>query len=361
MMILVMSAAVIDGIERFLNNSAQQLRLAVTHKASIVNPLPAGYRQRIEALDPERRHITSVCGVRWIGGAIPNDQRQLSTIGADADRFVATFPEYLLTPEQAELWHTDRRSIIVGAATAEQFRWKPGDRITINPSAPPYSPMEFRVIATSGEAADRVTNWCRRDYVEEEIKQFGAPGDEVSFFYVKCASKADLDDYRGRIDALFARSPDETVTQDEKTFMNQFIAQQFDLPRNLRLFALVVVGVAILAAANTMNMNFRDRISEYATLKSLGFGNGMVLLLVLGESMLLCAVGGAVGAGAPFLLFTYTPLANVTIPLIQTMLVRPGICAIAVAIAMGIGLLAAVWPARQAARLHVVEAFRALE
>ncbi len=361
MMILVMSVAVIDGIERFLNNSAQQLRLAVTNKASIVNPLPAAYRQRIEALDPERRHITSVCGLRWIGGRVPKDSRPLSTLGVDTDTFEATFPEYDLSAEQRERWRQDRRAILVGAATAEQFGWKVGDRITLNPSAPPYTPMEFRIVATSGEAADRITNWCHREYVEEEVRKFGAPSDKVSFIYVKCASKSDLDTYRTRIDELFARTPDETVAQDEKTFMSQFISQQFDLPRNLRIFALVVVGVAILAAANTMNMNFRDRISEYATLKSLGFEGGIVRMLVLGESLLLCGFGGVLGAATPYVLFTFTPLAKVTIPLIQTLLIRPGVCALALGISLGIGLAAAFWPARQAERLHVVEAFRALE
>ncbi|HQA43358.1 MAG TPA: hypothetical protein PK579_02265, partial [Phycisphaerae bacterium] len=127
-MIYVLSMAVVDGVERFLENSAKQLRLAVTQKASIVNPLPAGHRPKIEALDPTRTRLISVCGLRWIGGKIERDPRPLSTLGVDHDTFAATFPDYRLTPEELDVWARDRRALIAGRATARQFGWKVGDR-----------------------------------------------------------------------------------------------------------------------------------------------------------------------------------------------------------------------------------------
>src|SRR5437868_1167011 len=98
--IFVLSMAVIDGVERFLANSARQLRLAVTQKTSIINPLPEGHRRKIESLDPSHAHIVSVCGLRWIGGQRPNDPSPLSSIGVDADTFVQTFPEEALTQKE---------------------------------------------------------------------------------------------------------------------------------------------------------------------------------------------------------------------------------------------------------------------
>ncbi|MGE0480911.1 MAG: ABC transporter permease [Phycisphaerae bacterium] len=361
MVIFVLSASVIDAIERFLENSAQQLRLAVVQKSSIINPLPEGHRAKIEALDLERGRIRSVCGIHWIGGRVENSSVQLSTLAADHDTFLDTFPEYHLTPEQREAWLRDRRALIVGEATAGQFNWNVGDRVTILPSVPPYEPMEFTVVATSGNAADRVTNWFRRDYLEETLKAFGMPGGHVSFYYVKCASKDDLDYFRGAIDAHFAGSTDETATQDEKAFMNQFITQQFNLPRNLAILAAVTVFVAVMAAANTMNMTFRDRISEFATLKSLGFGGGVVFWQVQVESLALCGFGGVAGALVPYALFMHTPLRDVNIPVIQTLYIDPLVCLQAVGIALGIGLVAGLLPSWSAYRLHVVTALRSLE
>src|SRR5947208_15539783 len=130
----------------------------------------------------------------------------------------------------------------------------------------------------------------------------------VAFYFVKCASKEDLDYYRTAIDKEFAQSPDQTRTQDEKSFMNEFVTQQFNLPRNLMILASVTVFVAIMAAANTMSMNFRDRLNEMATLKAVGFERGFMIVLVQGESLLICAVGGLLGALLPYVALMHSPL-----------------------------------------------------
>jgi putative ABC transport system permease protein len=360
-MIFVLSTAVIDGLERFLDNAARQLRLAITNKASVINPVPEGHRAKIESLDPTRSRLISVCGLRWIGGTIKNDPRLLSTVGCDADTFAATFPDMQLTPAEIELWKRDPRAIVLGRATAAQFGWKVGQRITIWPSVPPYTPMEFNVIAVAEHYDDPNTNWCRRDYIEEELKKVEMPSGLVSFYFVKCASRADLEHFARAVDEMFARSPDPTKSQDEKSFMNEFIAQQFNLPRNLTLLAAVTIFVAIMAAANTMSMNFRDRVNEFATVKSLGFGGGFALGLVQIESVLLCVLGGVFGALIPYIVFTHTPVGDITLPVIQSLEIHPVVCVQALLISLAIGLISGLWPAWAAARMKVVAALRSLE
>ncbi len=359
--IFVLSAAVIDGIEWFLDNSAKQLRLIVTNRMSIVNPLPSGHRARIEALDPSGRRLLSVCGVRWIGGVIENSSTPLSTLAVDPDAFVATLPEHRLTPAEVDAWTRDRQAIAVGRGTAAQLGWKPGDRVTIRASVPPYTAVEYHVISTLPDSEDGVTLWVRRDYIEETLKIPGGITDWISFFYVKCATKADLERFKAEIDALFAGSPDETKTQDEKAFMNQFITQQFNLPRNLTILALVTIFVAMMAALNTMGMNFRDRLSEFATLKSLGFTGGLTFTLIQVESLLLCGIGGLLGALLPYVVFTHTPIREIPVPVIQVLIIKPHVVAYGVAIALAIGAIAAAGPAWRAARLRVVLALRNLE
>ncbi|MBI4719217.1 MAG: hypothetical protein HY763_15575 [Planctomycetes bacterium] len=211
--IYVLSTATVDGIDKFLDNSAKQLRLAVTHKASIINPLPTSYVAKIRALDPERRRIVSVAGLRWIGGKMPDNPTPLSTIALEADTFVPTFPEHQLTQAEIDAWHRDRQAMVVGKGTAAKLGWKVGNRVTMMPSLPPYRPLEFHVISLAEKSTDAITLWCRRDYVYEEFKKAGFDDDIIGFLFVKCASAADMNYVRGAIDELFANAPDATKTQ----------------------------------------------------------------------------------------------------------------------------------------------------
>ena len=359
--IFVLSTGVVDGVQRFLDNSVKQLRLAVTQKTSIIVMLPEGHRRKIESLDQTGGHIVAVCGMRWIGGQRANDPKPLSTLCVDADTYPVCFQESRMTQAEIEAWKRDRQAILVGRSSAAEMGWKTGDRISILPSVPPFTPMEFHVISTLPNAQDNITIWCRRDYFEEIAKKAGVPEGMLTFLFVKCATREDLDRYRVEIDKLFAGSLDETKTQDEKTFMNEFITQQFDLPRNLTILSALTVFVAIMAAMNTMSMNFRDRFNEMATLRSLGFGGRFAFAIVQSESLLLCTVGGLIGAIAPYIAFNHTPLKNVTIPLIQSLEIMPKTCLKAVAIAIFIGILAAIWPSWLAFRMNVVRALRNLE
>lgn len=360
-MILVLSTAVISGINRFLDNSVKQLRLVVTQKASIANPLPLGHRAKIEAIDPDRADLVAVCGMRYLGGAVDGVQHPLSTLAVEPDTFPLVYPEHLTTPGEKEAWDRDRQALIVGRSTAAQMGWKVGDKVTIRASVPPYTAMDFHVISTATQAVDDVTLFCRLDYLQEEVRRTDMVPDIVSLFFIKCKSDGGLDRMRSAIDKQFAGSVDETLTQHEKAFMSEFIRQQFDLPTNLSILSAVTIFVAVMAAMNTMGMNFRDRLSEFATLKSLGFRSRWVFALMQTESVLLCTLGGVIGAGSPFIAFTYTPLKNYKLPVIQSLEIAPIVCVYGILISIAIGIVAAGPPSLAAARTRVVDAFRTLE
>lgn len=360
-MIYVLSMAVVAGFDKFLDNAAKQLRLAVTHKSSIVNPLPSSYVRKIESLDPTKQRILSVCGIRWIGGQLEGRQVPLSTLAVDADAFLATFPEHQLSPEEVAAWQRDRQALVVGYGTAGALGWKVGDRVNLRQSLPPYSELEFHVVSLAVKSSDAISLWCRRDYLDESNKDSGVPSDIVSFIFVKCATPADLDHYRVAIDDLFARTPDETKTQDEKTFMNEFITQQFNLPRNLTILAWVTVCVAVMASANTMSMNFRDRGNELAVFKALGFSGALVFGLIQVESLFVCLLGGLLGALGPYVAFTHTPLKDYPIPIVIHLDIPVEACAQALLISLVIGVAAAFWPSVLAYRLTAVQALRNME
>ncbi len=361
MAIFVLSTAVVAGLERCLDNAAKQLRLVVAHRSSLANPLPSGYRAKIESLDPTKTRLISVCGVRYIGGRVEPDLRPLPTLAADADNFVATFPEYQLSPEETNAWNRDRQAIVVGPGSGLLFGWKAGDRVTIQPSVPPFMPMHLHVVCRAKHSRDPITNWCRRDYFDAELAAYGDLGSFVNFFFVKCATEADVAYFRGAIDDLFASSLDPTRTLDDRSFINEFLTQQLDLPRNLSLLGVLAVFVALMAAANTLKMNFRERIPELATLKALGFSGGVLWRLTQLESVLISLAGGTVGALVPYIAFTHTPLASVPVPLIQQLQIQPSVCAEAIGVSVLVGMAAAQWAASPAVRMRASDGLRSLE
>ena len=96
------------------------------------------------------------------------------------------------------------------------------------------------------------------------------------------------------IDALFMNSPDETKTQPEKEFAIGF-AKQIDIGALvLRILAAVFFTILILTG-NTMAQSIRERIPELAILKTIGFSDSRVTVLVLAEAVVMLLLGSALG------------------------------------------------------------------
>jgi putative ABC transport system permease protein len=160
------------------------------------------------------------------------------------------------------------------------------------------------------------------------------------------------------IDKQFRNSIAETLTETEQAFQIGFVKQTEAIVIAIRIVSFVVIFIILAVMANTMAMTARERLSEYATLKALGFGPGFVASLIFGESLAIAAVGGTIGialtfpvgnwfAGQMGTLFPVFEVSSETV-LLQTL------CAIAV------GTIAAALPARRAARVRIVEGLRAI-
>jgi putative ABC transport system permease protein len=63
----------------------------------------------------------------------------------------------------------------------------------------------------------------------------------------------------------------------------------------IQIVSYVVIVIIMVVAANTMAMTARERIAEYATLKTLGFGGTHIAGIVFGESVFIALLGGALG------------------------------------------------------------------
>jgi putative ABC transport system permease protein len=112
----------------------------------------------------------------------------------------------------------------------------------------------------------------------------------------------------------------------------------------------------LLVAGNTMAQAIRERTNELGVLKTLGFGDGRILRMVLLESLLIAVVGGGLG-----LLVSYTIITAMGDPthgLLPVFFFPPEDVILGALLVFALGLLAGSLPALQASRLRIVDALR---
>ncbi len=155
---------------------------------------------------------------------------------------------------------------------------------------------------------------------------------------------------------MFANSTYETKTETESAFAASWVKQFGNIEFLILTIGSVVFFTLLLVTGNTMAIAVRERTAELAVLKAVGFSDRAVLFMVLGESILIAAIGGTLG-----LLFAAAAvpvLANALNGLLPVLVVSPVTLLTGVAFALGVGALSGLIPAFGAMRLRVVDALR---
>jgi putative ABC transport system permease protein len=160
------------------------------------------------------------------------------------------------------------------------------------------------------------------------------------------------------IDAVFRNSLAETLTETERAFQIGFVKQTEAILISIRIVSFVVIFIILAVMANTMAMTARERLREYATLKAIGFSPGYVARLILGESVVIALIGGAIAIGL-------TPpvaarLAVLSATLFPSLIVSVNTVILQALAALLVGVLAALLPMRRAAGVSIVNGLRAL-
>jgi putative ABC transport system permease protein len=197
-------------------------------------------------------------------------------------------------------------------------------------------------------------------YLDEGLRQLG--GDRATgagncgTIFFKAASADMIPELCRRIDERYASSPNPTKTQTEKAFSQMFVKMMGNI-QNFILFIAVFVTISLtLVAANGMAMSMRERTTEIAVLKAIGFQNGTLLAIMLGEAVLIASLGGLLGVGAGRGLYA---LGHMFAPMVIQISNMPWqVMAWGMMVAACIGLASGIVPAVLAARLSVVEGLR---
>ena len=337
-------------------DAASPTRLVSRNSISLVFPLPIYYRDKIRAIDGVRAVATS----NWFGGVWRDERSFFAQFAVDSPQYFAMYPEFAFEPGQWADFLRDRRGAAVGRQLADLYGFKVGDRLPLRGTIYPGN-HEFTVRAIY-EGRDEVTitrqMYFHYDYLNEYLKA-RAPraANNVGVFVVDVTDAARVADVARTIDAEFANSLAETLTETEKAFQLSFVAMVETIVQVISSVSYIVIVIILAVAANTMAMTARERLAEYATLKALGFGPPFVARLILAESLVIAAIGGAIAiALTPLIAAGFFNSVGRTV--FARFEVEPSTYLLQAAAALALGLLAALVPMVRSARVKIVDGLR---
>jgi putative ABC transport system permease protein len=365
-------------------------RLITRHAVSLVFNLPLAYGPRIQSVPGVKRVATTA----WFGGSLPTKKEGKAEPGPaasgadedssssttdwskffpnmaiDAEPYFAMYPEYQVDPNQRRDFMGDLQGCMIGKKLADKFGWKVGDHFFLESFIPPYrkssGPFEFVVRGIF------LTDTAKHPRTDTNIMYF-----HYKYLYEGTGQRIgagtytiEIDDPQQAgvvskaIDATFENSDAQTHTETEQAFAAGFIAMAGNLALLLNTIGLAVSFTILLVTANTMSMAVRERRTEIAVLKTLGFGSGQVMGLIVAESLLLGALGGAFGILASrglVWMLTSTPgikdmLAGVGL---SSLSLPPMVAVLGFGVALFLGLAAGFMPAYSAYRSKITDMLR---
>jgi putative ABC transport system permease protein len=308
--------SILDNFNSFSDSGEGANRIVVESAISLANSLPYAYEQKLRALP-------------------------------------GVFDDYKMDPKEYAAFQADRRGAIVGAQLMKRFNWKVGDRVTLSRQIFPFDP-EVTIRGTYDHPVNNTSFYFHMDYFNEAMGNAG----KVGTFWLKLKDPKQMAPLSQQIDAMFKNSADPTETFTEKQFQQNFLSMMGNVKLLFTAVSTCAVFMVVLLAAITMSMSARERVTEIAVLKAIGFEKPLILGIMLAEFMALTIIGGAVGSFGAKLIFAVVDMGKVTQGFLQNFHVGVQPITICLVTSALVGLIAGGLPAMRAASFSVVNGLR---
>ena len=276
-------------------------RLMVMNKVSYIQPLPLRYFERLASIEGVRQasHAT------YLEAYYQEPTNYVVAFAVDAQTYLPLYREITIADADKDTWLKNRNGAAVGRVLAQRFGWKVGDRITLKSSMPSAAgagdAWEFTVDAifdVAPGAGDTGALLMHYAYLNEGRLY---DKDTVWSYAVGVNDPDQAGLVAKRIDQVFENSAAETKTWTEKAMVKNLVAQFGNIGAMVLVIATTVFFTVLLVTASTMSEAVRERSSELALFKAIGFTHAQVSGLILAESMLLMTLGGVAGLALAYL------------------------------------------------------------
>ncbi len=329
-------------------------RLVVISKYSLTQPLPYSYLNELRSIDG----VEAVTWASWFGGVYQEEKNFFAQFPVDAETYLTMYPEIVLPEAQRDTLLRTRNGAVVAQTLADRFGWSVGDRIPIQASIWPFktgNTWDFELVGIFDTADPAARGQYEMMLFNHEYFDEGrAFGQGLVGWYIVRTRNPDANaSIAQAIDERFRNSTNPTKTDSEKAFNQSFLKQMGDIGLIVKSILGAVFFTLLFLTGNTMMQSVRERIPELAVLKTLGFGERRVLLLVLAESAALCVLAAMAGLGLAAVVLP--PIAN-KMPGFAGMGLDPQTFVMGVTIAIALAVAVGLPPALRASRISIVDA-----
>jgi putative ABC transport system permease protein len=251
----------------------------------------------------DAEEIARVPGVKVVAprrGLIGYYQDRKNTIGVIATdhRFFEVRPELTATKAEIDAMEKTPTGIIITKYFTRLYGWKAGDKIPMISTVPTTDgslTWTFDVIAVIDDSSNPgESGYILGNYNYLDLRRAKDKG-QSDRFLVLIDDPAKATQVSRAIDKLFANSPNPSRTQSEKSSSESGLGSLGDVKFLTHAVTGAVLFMLLFLTGNTMMQSVRERIPEFAVLKTLGFSDNGVLGLVIGEAVLLCLAASLVG------------------------------------------------------------------
>jgi putative ABC transport system permease protein len=329
-------------------------RIVVQHATGLANFMPLAYRDRIAQIPG----VVAVTPEIWFGGVWKDDKPEnfFGQLSTDPEAWPKIFDDYKIPPDQIKAWQTERDSFIAGRELANRYHWKIGDRIQIRGTYISVTlDLVLRGVYTS---IDEGNIFFHNKYLENS---WIGRNSQTGIYYLKANTAENVTPICSAINTMFENSSAPTKAMSEKQFQLQFAEMMGNVKLFIRAVMIAVLFVIVLIVANTIAMSARERVTEIAVMRALGFLRRHVLSIVLLETVVLSLLGGTLGVllSVPIIRgmvegMKHSPAA----PFTYNFRVTGSTLLFAFLVSVGIGILSGIVPAIRSSRIKVVDGLR---
>lgn len=340
--------------ETWKDSAAQDNRVVVMNVQGFSGKVPIAMVDEVREIEG----VTAAVPYAWFGGTLQDETMPFAQFATDPKQVFEVWPSFSIPEDQLKAFKTNRRGCVVDRRIAEKRQWKIGQRIPLKGTFYPVD-LDLELVGMFDSPKNTDSLWFNWTYLDESLKtaQSEAAGNSGTIF-ARVVASSEIPTVIKAIDDRSASSDTPTRSQTEAAFAQMFVDMLGNVQVMIRYIGLLVVLCLTLVSANSMAMAMRERVTEIAVLKAIGFSRQRVLLLVLGEAFLVSFVGGFLGVamGCGLLHMMHLALPQ-QFPFTIIEMMGPWI-SYGFIVAGFIGIVSGLIPAINASRLSVVDGLR---